>query len=83
MNYKRQSTVGWSLANVILDFTGGSFSMLQIVIDSAVRGKSMFSGDAFNVVKFMLSVMSMGFDIIFLVQHYVLYRDKWQKDRVI
>lgn len=43
----------------------------------------MFNGDGFNVVKFMLSIMSMGFDIIFLIQHYVLYKDKWQKDRVI
>ena len=35
-------------------------------------------GDAgFNVVKFVLSVMSIGFDLIFMFQHYVLYRDKW------
>lgn len=81
LNYKRKSTVGWSLANVLLDFTGGSLSMVQIVIDSGVSGKSMFGGDAFNIVKFMLSLMSICFDIIFLVQHYVLYKDKWQKDR--
>ena len=29
LNYKRKSTVGWSIWNVILDFTGGSFSLLQ------------------------------------------------------
>ena len=29
MNYKRQSTVGWSIGNVLLDFTGGSFSIIQ------------------------------------------------------
>lgn len=28
LNYKRQSTEGWSLANVLLDFTGGVLSFL-------------------------------------------------------
>jgi len=28
LNYKRKSTVGWSLANVLLDLAGGSLSML-------------------------------------------------------
>jgi cystinosin len=30
MNYKRKSTAGWSIVNVLLDFTGGSFSLLQM-----------------------------------------------------
>lgn len=38
LNYKRKSTVGWSLANVILDFTGGSLSMLQIFINAVALG---------------------------------------------
>jgi cystinosin len=29
-NYKRKSTVGWSIINIILDFTGGFFSFLQM-----------------------------------------------------
>jgi hypothetical protein len=29
-------------------------------------------------VKFLLSVIAMIFDVIFLVQHYVLYADKWK-----
>jgi len=28
LNWKRQSTVGWSLENVLLDFTGGLFSFI-------------------------------------------------------
>ena len=28
LNWKRKSTVGWSLENVLLDFTGGMFSMI-------------------------------------------------------
>lgn len=34
MNYKRKSTIGWSIGNIFLDFTGGSLSMLQMIVDS-------------------------------------------------
>lgn len=30
MNYRRKSTVGWSIGNVLLDFTGGFFSFMQV-----------------------------------------------------
>ena len=30
MNYRRKSTVGWSIGNILLDFTGGSLSILQV-----------------------------------------------------
>ena len=30
MNFRRKSTEGWSIGNVLLDFTGGSFSLLQM-----------------------------------------------------
>ena len=66
LNWKRKSTVGWSLENVILDFTGGSFSLLQTIFDAFGRGISPFAGDGFNIVKFMLSIFSMFFDCIFL-----------------
>lgn len=32
MNYKRKSTVGWSIGNIFLDFTGGLLSMLQMIL---------------------------------------------------
>ena len=32
LNYKNKSTVGWSISNVLLDFTGGVFSLLQLII---------------------------------------------------
>lgn len=34
MNYKRKSTVGWSIGNVVLDFTGGILSMLQMIVNA-------------------------------------------------
>lgn len=38
MNYKRQSTEGWSIGNVLLDFTGGFFSILQMILQSYNNG---------------------------------------------
>jgi cystinosin len=32
LNYRRESTIGWSIGNVLLDFTGGTFSILQIFL---------------------------------------------------
>lgn len=34
MNYRRKSTVGWSVGNVMLDIIGGSFSILQMILQS-------------------------------------------------
>jgi cystinosin len=31
-NYQRKSTKGWSIANIILDLTGGTFSFLQMAL---------------------------------------------------
>ena len=77
-NYRNQSTEGWSIANVLLDFTGGSFSILQIFIDGANTGDwNVFGkGGSFNVAKFCLGFTSIVFDIVFMIQHYVLYKPK-------
>lgn len=68
MNWKRKSTVGWSLENVMLDFFGGFFSFAQTFVQTIAQGKPLFgSGDhGFNIVKFLLSVFAMGFDLIFM-----------------
>uniref|UniRef100_A0A1B0GQD7 Uncharacterized protein n=1 Tax=Phlebotomus papatasi TaxID=29031 RepID=A0A1B0GQD7_PHLPP len=34
MNYKRKSTVGWSIYGVFIDLTGGVFSMLQMILNA-------------------------------------------------
>ncbi|TRZ01413.1 hypothetical protein DNTS_015151 [Danionella cerebrum] len=34
MNYRRKSTEGWSIGNVLLDFTGGSFSLVQMFLEA-------------------------------------------------
>jgi len=32
MNFRHKSTVGWSIGNILLDFTGGILSMLQMFL---------------------------------------------------
>ena len=68
LNWKRKSTVGWSLANVMLDFSGGFCSFMQMAVDSAALGNPIFGNSeaGFNIVKFMLSVFSMFFDLTFM-----------------
>ncbi|GAB7357698.1 hypothetical protein MBLNU459_g0366t2 [Dothideomycetes sp. NU459] len=73
-NYCAKSTIGWAIDTIILDFFGGVLSLLQLVIDSALQAD--WSGISGNPVKFGLSVVSLLFDLIFLVQHYVLYRGR-------
>jgi len=73
MNYRRKSTVGWSIGNVMLDFTGGSLSIVQMVLLSY---NSDDWGSIFgDPTKFGLGFFSILFDILFMVQHYGLYRN--------
>ena len=74
LNWKRQSCEGWSFENVALDFTGGSLSFLQIILNSVALGKPLFEPGAFNVVKFILAITSMVFDSIFFFQFW-LYKN--------
>ncbi|KAM8707080.1 hypothetical protein ACLKA7_011220 [Drosophila subpalustris] len=72
MNYRRKSTVGWSIGNILLDFTGGTLSMLQMILNAHNYDDwaSLF-GDP---TKFGLGLFSVLFDIFFMLQHYVFYR---------
>lgn len=71
LNWKRKCTIGWNIWNVLLDFTGGSLSVAQQLIDCAVTGN--WSGISGDPVKFGLGMTSMVFDIVFMTQHYILY----------
>ncbi|BFZ16838.1 hypothetical protein BsWGS_19877 [Bradybaena similaris] len=74
MNFRRKSTVGWSIGNVLLDFTGGALSLLQMFLLSY---NSDDWGSIFgDPTKFGLGLFSILFDILFIVQHYCLYRGK-------
>jgi len=81
MNYKRKSTDGWSIWNILLDFTGGSLSILQMFLKSYNYDdwKSIFG----NVTKFGLGFFSVLFDVLFILQHYVFYRHNQPYDEII
>ncbi|XP_054646080.1 cystinosin [Dunckerocampus dactyliophorus] len=80
MNYRRKSTVGWSIGNVLLDFSGGMLSILQMIIDSYNNDEwGLIFGDP---TKFGLGLFSVAFDIIFMAQHYCLYRTEPQYQEI-
>lgn len=71
-NYQRKSTTGWSIGNVLLDFTGGSLSIAQMfILAYNYNDWSSIFGDP---TKFGLGLFSIIFDVFFMVQHYILYR---------
>lgn len=69
-NYKRKSTEGWSIWQILLDFVGGILSVAQLGIDASLQGATI-NGIIGNPVKFLLGNVSILFDIIFMVQHYL------------
>uniref|UniRef100_A0A8D0L2W3 Cystinosin n=1 Tax=Sphenodon punctatus TaxID=8508 RepID=A0A8D0L2W3_SPHPU len=72
MNFLRKSTKGWSIGNVLLDFTGGALSLLQMFLQSYNNDEwKLIFGDP---TKFGLGIFSIIFDIVFIIQHYCLYR---------
>lgn len=71
VNYRNKSTQGWSISQITLDFVGGVLSTAQQGIDSVLQHD--WSGITGNPVKFALGNISMVYDCIFFVQHYILY----------
>ncbi|XP_037105363.1 cystinosin isoform X1 [Syngnathus acus] len=77
MNYRRQSTAGWSIGTVLLDFSGGLLSISQMTLDS-------YNNDEWRLIfgdptKFGLGFFSVVFDVVFIFQHYCLYRLRYQE----
>ncbi|CAG8606014.1 2589_t:CDS:2 [Ambispora gerdemannii] len=72
LNYKRKSTSGWSIHNILLDFTGGALSIFQLIFDAYLAND--WSGISGDPVKFGLGFLSILFDLVFMIQHYILYR---------
>lgn len=72
LNFQRKSTKGLSITMFTLDLTGAILSLIQLVIDSASGGD--WSGVLGNPAKFALGNVTLFFDLLFLYQHYFLYR---------
>lgn len=74
MNFCRKSTDGFSIGNILLDFLGGVTNYGQMAVQSIDQGSWVnFYG---NIGKTLLSLVSIFFDLLFMVQHYVLYPGK-------
>jgi cystinosin len=78
LNFNRKSTSGWSVWNILLDLTGGLLSNLQLILDC--HAMHNWAGITGNPAKLGLGTVSILFDIIFLIQHYVLYRGNQADD---
>lgn len=71
-NIRNKSTEGWAIWQILLDLMGGVLSIAQQGIDSYLQHD--WSGITSNPVKFGLGQISIIFDILFILQHYVIYR---------
>ena len=71
LNYQRKSTDGWNVWNVLLDFGGGTLSLAQLFMDAFDMND--FGAITGNFIKFGLGLVSILFDVVFIVQHYILY----------
>lgn len=71
LNAQRRSTEGWSINNVLLDLAGGLLSFAQVGLNAFARGDiSVVTG---NPAKLGISLLSVAFDVLFILQHYVWY----------
>ena len=74
LHFQKKSTVGWSITMIFFDLIGGISSILQMVAISYNENDwSSFIG---NPTKFGAGLLSILFDILFILQHYVFYRQK-------
>ncbi|XP_076885116.1 cystinosin homolog [Bidens hawaiensis] len=74
MNFKRKSTTGFSIGNILLDLLGGLTNYGQMAVQSIDQHSGVnFYG---NIGKTLLSLASILFDLVFIVQHYLLYPGK-------
>lgn len=73
LNYRRQSTVGWNVWNFSLDLVGGVLCTSQVLLDGSTRG---WRGVAADPIKLSLGGVSIVYDLVFVVQHFVLYTDR-------
>lgn len=71
MNFQRKSTIGFSIGNILLDLLGGVTNYGQMAVQSIDQNSWVnFYG---NIGKTLLSLVSIFFDLLFILQHYVLY----------
>lgn len=61
-NYQRKSTAGWSIYQVILDFTGGSLSLIQMFLLAGNYSMSplpAFNNFSFSIISLLSSIVTL------------------------
>ena len=69
MNFQRKSTVGRSIGNVLLDFTGGTLSILQMFLISYNYG---------NYLSILLVYLSINIFCISILILLFIHSDDWK-----
>lgn len=77
LNKDKKSTLGFSIGNVILDITGGVLSLLGEIL-KVHMDKGSYLDNKTNVPKIALSLVVIVFDVVLILQHYVIYRPKFK-----
>lgn len=84
-NTERKSTVGLSPRMVALDLLGAAFALLQVVMDLLYLAKPaseevVSPTSRLNMIKLFMATFSIAFDFVFLMQHFLMYKDAVQAD---
>lgn len=72
LNYVNKSTRGWAIHKCVMDFSGSVLSVIQLFIDSSLTPGGVSSAFG-NPTKLWLGCISAGFEMVFMIQHWVLY----------
>lgn len=74
LNATRKSTAGYNISNSITDLSGGVLSLSQQSLDAWLfADATIVTGD---LAKLGLAVLSMGYNVVILVQHYCTFRGR-------
>lgn len=76
-NYSRHSCLGFSIVQIWLDFSGGTFAVLQLFLDNYIDNHHSFKWQEIlhNKGKLGLSLVTFFFDFCFLLQYYIIYKE--------
>lgn len=77
LSYRRKTTIGWNVWNVMMDLSGGVLSLAQEIMDAGETGD--WNAMVGNPIKFGLGFFSVVYDIVMLVQHFCLYDENNKK----
>lgn len=75
-NFQRRSTSGFSICGVMMDFTGGNLLLVQMALEHFYYNYHL------NPIKILLAIISILYNVIFLVQRYCLYPEPSNFQRV-